>query len=168
MPDYIVYKVPKYLRRKKMKKLLAILFPLILIIFLLRMPMAAKIPTPTEPPAGVKIISINEANQLLHQKDVYVFDMRKELNYGKGHIPGAVSLPYIWTKNEHPNNYTGKFDSSRLPTDNNCIIIFHGDGPEEWNSYYTSKIVKEAGYKNVMWLRDGYSTWANKGYAVEH
>lgn len=151
-----------------MIKLSTIFISLVLIISMAGMPMAAKVPTPTEPPEGVKIIYINEANQLLHQKDVYVFDMRKELYYGKGHIPGAVSLPYKWSKNKLQYNDTGEFDISKLPADKNAVIIFHCDGPEEWKSYYTSKAAKKAGYKNVMWLRDGYSTWANKGYAIEH
>jgi len=139
-----------------------------LLISLTGISMAAKVPTPTEPPEGVKIISIEEANTLLHQKNVYIYDMRRELYYGKGHIPGAVSLPYIWTKKELHYNYTGEFDVSKLPSDKNAAIIFHCEGPDEWKSYYTSKAVKEAGYNNIMWLRDGYSTWTNKGYAVEH
>jgi rhodanese-related sulfurtransferase len=151
-----------------MIKLSAMIFPLMLIISMAGTPMAAIVPTPTEPPEGVKIISINEANQLLHQRNVYVFDMRKELYYGKGHIPGAVSLPYKWTQKEIPYKHTGEFDTSKLPADKNAVIIFHGDGPEEWKSYYTSKAAKKAGYINVIWLRDGYSSWASKGFAVEH
>ncbi len=145
-----------------------VIIPLILIIITVGIPMAAKVPTPIEPPEGIKIISIDEANQLLHQKDVYVFDLRKELYYSKGHIPGSVSLPYKWNKQDANFKHTGDFDISKLPADKNTVIIFHSNGPEEWNSYYSSKSAKEAGYTNVMWLRDGYSTWANKGYAVEH
>ncbi|HBH61737.1 MAG TPA: hypothetical protein DDX85_08380 [Nitrospiraceae bacterium] len=150
-----------------MIKLFSIFSPLLLITLMTGMPMAAKVPTPAEPPEGVKIISIDEAHQLLYQKDVYVFDMRKELHYEKGHIPGAVSLTYKWTQKELHFNDRGELDMSRLPADKNAVIIFHGHGPEEWKSYYTSRAAKEAGYNNVMWLRDGYSTWANKGYAVE-
>jgi len=149
-------------------KFSAMIYSLVLIILMAGTPMAAKVPTPTEPPEGVKIISINEADQLIHQRNVYVFDMRKELYYSKGHIPGAVSLPYKWTQKEIPYKRTGEFDISRLPADKNAVIIFHGDDPEEWKSYYTSKAAKKAGYKNVMWLRDGYSSWVSKGFAVEH
>jgi rhodanese-related sulfurtransferase len=145
----------------------SVFFSLVIIILMAGLTMAAKVSVPSAPPEGVKIISINEANQLLNQKDVYVFDMRKELYYGKGHIPGAVSLPYKWTKSELHNNDLGGFDIYKLPADKNAVIIFHCDGPQEWKSYYTSKAAKNAGYNNVMWLRDGYSTWADKGYAVE-
>ncbi|RJR17498.1 MAG: rhodanese-like domain-containing protein [Nitrospiraceae bacterium] len=151
-----------------MTTLYNLLFSLVIIVSLAGIPMAAKVPTPTEPPEGVKLISIDEANQLLHQKNMYIYDMRKELYYGKGHIPGAVSLPYKWTKKESNYNYESKFDITKLPTDKNAPIIIHCDGPDEWKSYYTSKAAKEAGYNNIMWLRDGYSTWTTKGYAVEH
>ncbi|MEW6599392.1 MAG: rhodanese-like domain-containing protein [Nitrospirota bacterium] len=147
---------------------LVIFISLVLLIALTGMPMAAKVPAPTEPPKGVKIISINEVDELLNQKNVYIFDMRKELYYGRGHIPGAVSLPYKWTKNKIRYKDTGDFDTSKLPTDKNAVIILHCDGPDEWKSYYSSKAAKEAGYNNVLWLRDGYSAWSNKGYTVEH
>lgn len=145
-----------------------IIFTLVLIILTAGMPMAARVATPVEPPEGVKVISIDEANQFLNQRNVYVYDLRKELYYIKGHIPGAVSLPYRWTEKNSDFKGTGGFDISRLPADKNMVIIFHGDGPEEWRSYYISKAAKEAGYKNVKWLRDGYSNWANRGYTVEH
>ena len=151
-----------------MIRLSRILIPMLLIVSMSAIPKAATVPTPSEPPDGVKVISIHEANQLLYQKDVYVFDMRNERYFGKGHIPGAVSLPYEWTRKRTDYTYSAELDISKLPTDKNASIIFLGDGPEEWKAYYTSKAAKEAGYNNVMWFRDGYSTWLNKGYAVEH
>ena len=130
--------------------------------------MAGKVPTPTEPPTGVTMISVADAKPFIERSKVQVFDMRKALNYGKGHIPGAKSIPYKWTKKGHPSQRTGKFDISRLPSDKNAKILFHSDGPTGWKSYYASKAAIDAGYQNVMWMREGFSTWAEKGYTVEH
>lgn len=151
-----------------MKQPYTIILTIILMLLMTGISMAAKVPAPTDPPEGVKIISINEANEILNQKNVYIFDLRKEFSYGKGHIPGAVSFPYKWARKDADFKPDGDIDLSKLPVDKNTAIIFHCDGPEEWKSYYTSKAAKKAGYTNVMWLREGYSAWANKGYAVEH
>jgi rhodanese-related sulfurtransferase len=129
---------------------------------------AGKVPTPTDPPEGVKIISAADASKLMQGSDVKVFDMRKALNYGKGHLPGATSAPYKWTKKGDPSKRTGKYDMTKLPEDKDATILFHSDGPNGWKSYYASKAAAAAGHKNVLWMREGFSTWSEKGYTVEH
>jgi len=151
-----------------MKKISLSLLILLLVFLTAGLVIAGKVPTPTDPPTGVTIISAADVKPLVEQKKVQVFDMRKALNYGKGHIPGATSLPYKWTKKGHPSQRTGKYDMSRLPSDKNVKILFHSDGPTVWKSYYASKAANEAGYKNVMWMREGFSNWTEKGYSIEH
>ncbi|MBI4849868.1 MAG: rhodanese-like domain-containing protein [Nitrospirae bacterium] len=130
--------------------------------------MADDAPTPAKL-EGVKIVTADEVKAVLGQKDVHVFDMRKALNYGKGHLQGAASLPFKWTtENEDPSKRAGEFNLAVLPQDKNAKVVFHSDGPSGWKSYYAAKIAKEAGYKNVMWYRDGFDDWSNKGYPLEH
>ncbi|KPK00096.1 MAG: hypothetical protein AMK71_08715 [Nitrospira bacterium SG8_35_4] len=148
-------------------KIISLLLVCFLVFLTARAGMAADVPTPTEPPSGVMMISAVDAKQLIEMNSVQVFDMRKALNFGKGHIPGATSLPYKWTKKGHPSQREGTFDMSKLPTDKNTKVLFHSDGPTGWKSYYASKAAHEAGYNNVMWMRDGYSTWTERGYAIE-
>jgi len=57
---------------------------------------------------------------------------------------------------------------TKLPSDKETTILFHSDGPNGWKSYYASKKSVEAGYKNVLWMREGYSTWSEQGYPVEY
>ncbi len=151
-----------------MKQYSAAFIILILTVVFASMTIAGKVPTPTEPPEGVSIISAYDAKPLVEQNSIKVFDMRKALNYGKGHITGATSLPYKWTKKGHPSQRTGKFDISKLPSDKNTQLLFHSDGPNGWKSYYASKAAKEAGYNKVNWMREGFSTWAEKGYSIDH
>ncbi len=151
-----------------MKQLSRAFIILIFTVVFASMTIAGKVPTPTEPPEGVNIISASDARHLIQQNSIKVFDMRKALNYGKGHIPGSASLPYKWTKKGHPNQRTGKFDISKLPSDKNTQLLFHSDGPTGWKSYYASRAAKEAGYKNVIWMREGFSTWSEKGYSIQH
>ena len=129
---------------------------------------AGKVPTPTDPPEGVKIISAADVSKLMNGTAVKIIDMRKALNYGKGHLPGATSAPYKWTKKGNPAHRTGKYDMTKLPEDKGSQILFHSDGPNGWKSYYASKAAAAAGYKNVLWMREGFATWSEKGYSVEH
>ncbi len=151
-----------------MKKSVLVLVILIVALAFASTTMAGKVPTPTEPPEGVTIISAADAKPIVEKNNVQIFDMRKALNFGKGHIPGATSLPYKWTKKGHPGQRTGKFDQSKLPSDKNIKILFHSDGPNGWKSYYASKAATEAGHKNVVWMREGFATWKDKGYTIEH
>lgn len=153
---------------KSMKKITVSLFVFVFLLAVASMTIAGKVPTPTESPEGVIIVSAVKAKEMVDKKEVQVFDMRKALNYGKGHLPGAVSLPYKWTTKGHPSQRTGEFDMSKLPADKNTPIFFYSDGPNGWKSYYASKAAYETGYKSIFWMRDGFATWSEKGYAVEN
>ena len=153
---------------KSMKKTFALSFISVFMFAVAGMSGAGQVPTPNKPPEGVTIVSADKATEIVGIKEVYFFDMRKAFKYEKGHLPGAVSLPYKWIQKGHPGQRTGEFDMSRLPANKNAKIVFHSNGPNGWKSYYASKAAAEAGYKNVMWLRDGFATWQDKGYPVEH
>jgi len=157
---------PSNKEERKMKKAVVVLSVLVLVLAMTTMVMAGKVPTPTEAPEGVTMISADDAKGQI--SSIQVFDMRKALNYGKGHLPGATSAPYKWTKKGHPSQRKGEFDVSKLPADKNETILFHSDGPNGWKSYYASKKAAELGYKNVLWMREGFATWNEKGFTVEH
>jgi rhodanese-related sulfurtransferase len=129
--------------------------------------MAVKKPTPTKLVGG-KIITAEEVNALGGREGVYIFDMRKALNYGKGHIPIAISVPYKWTGKGDVETRSGEFDRSRIPPDKKAKIIFHSDGPTGWKSYKAATTLIKEGYRNIMWYRGGYADWTAKGYSVQH
>ncbi|MBI5741077.1 MAG: rhodanese-like domain-containing protein [Nitrospirae bacterium] len=137
-----------------MKKLYSQIFVLTIVLAVAAVAGAENAPTPAKL-EGVEIVIADEVEGLAGQKDVYVFDTRNESNYGKGHLRGAASLP-------------GKLDPAALPADRDAKIVFLSDGPDEWNSYHAAKKAREAGYKNVMWYRQGFADWSKKGYSLEH
>jgi rhodanese-related sulfurtransferase len=124
--------------------------------------------TPTTLEGG-KIINAVEAKALVDKKGAYFFDMRSAINFGKGHIPGATALPY-----KENSEYKAKFDASKdvfelskLPTDKNASIVFYSDGPSGWKSYKAAVLSKKAGYKKVLWLREGTKGWEAKKFPLE-
>jgi rhodanese-related sulfurtransferase len=95
--------------------------------------------------------------------------MRSAINFGKGHLPGATALPY-----KENSDYKAKFDSSKdvfdlgkLPADKNTAIVFYSDGPTGWKSYKAAVLAKKAGYKKVMWLREGTKGWEAKKFQLQ-
>lgn len=119
--------------------------------------------------AGGKIIGAAEVKSLLDGKQTLFFDMRSAVNFGKGHIPGAKALPY-----KENSEFTANFDASvdqfdlgQLPADKNAPMVFYSDGPTGWKSYKAAIKAIKAGYKRVMWFREGYSSWQAAKYPVE-
>lgn len=113
---------------------------------------------------GGKVISAEEAKSLVDQKHAKFFDMRSAINFGKGHLPGATALPYK-ENSEYKVGFDGSkdvFDLAKLPADKNTTIVFYSDGPTGWKSYKAAVLAKKAGYKKVMWLREGTKGWEAK------
>ena len=113
---------------------------------------------------GCKIITIEEAKILIDKKQATFFDVRNAINYGKGHLPKALSLPFKGkvVKDVSHAPSLNNIDLSKLPKDKSKNIVFYSHGPTGWKSYFAAAIALEAGHKNVLWMRDGYSGWAEK------
>ena len=118
---------------------------------------------------GGKIITAEEAKALLDKKEARFFDFRAAVNYGKGHVPTAVALPYKGKSENKPDFDAAldEFDVSKLPADKSAKIVFYSDGPKGWKSYKAAVLAIRAGYKNVLWYRDGFDTWIAKKLPVE-
>jgi rhodanese-related sulfurtransferase len=116
---------------------------------------------------GVQVISVEQARDLMGKAQF--FDFRAGINYGKGHIKGAVPLPYD-QKSEKSVGFDAskdKFDMAKLPRDKSLPIVFYSDGPTGWKSYKAAVTATRAGYTNVKWMRDGTSGWTEKGISLE-
>lgn len=130
--------------------------------------MANKPETPSSAP-GVKVISVDEGKTLAATKGAAFFDTRNPMNFGKGHVPGAVSASYK-EKSEPVAEFDASadsFDMAKLPGDKSAKIVFYSDGPTGWKSYKAAVLAVKAGYKNVMYMRTGYAEWEAKGLPVE-
>ncbi len=128
----------------------------------------AKIPTPAELPGG-KLVSVDESQVLVEQKNTVFFDTRSALNYGKGHIPGAAALPYF-EKSAKAVDFDpagDHVDLSRLPADKSATLVFYSHGETGWKSYKAAVLAIRTGYTDVRWFRSGFSSWLEKGLSAE-
>ncbi len=110
---------------------------------------------------GVRVVSANELKTMVEQGTVRVYDFRKKASFVEGHVPGAMSgAPYYDERDT-------TLDTSLLPSDRNDRIVFYSHGTTGWKSYNAAKHARDAGYSNVLWMRGGYSEWAQNELPVE-
>ena len=120
-----------------------------------------KPPTPTHLPGG-QVITIAQARALLSAKQAQFVDTRSLLNFGKGHIPGALVLSY-----KELSGFTEQFDASldsfqheRLPAAKTTPLVFYSHGPTGWKAYKASVLAIRLGYSQVHYLRGGWDEWS--------
>ena len=122
--------------------------------------------TPLTGLGNVKVVTPEEAKAL--QGKAVFYDARKAMNYGKGHVPGAISLAVTWQdKTVALEERNPIFDISKLPDDKNKIIVFYSHGSTGWKSYHAARIAAKIGYKNVHWMREGLAGWKASGQTIE-
>jgi rhodanese-related sulfurtransferase len=98
-----------------------------------------------------------------------MIDTRVANEYQESHIKGAKSVPYK-EKSAKAADFDASqdsFDLSKLPSDKNAAIIFHCNGGECWKGYKAAKTAIKAGYKKVLWFRDGIPAWKKAGLPTE-
>lgn len=119
--------------------------------------------------AGAKVITVDEGKALAGTKGVHFYDTRSPLNFGKGHVPAAVSVSYKEKsdKSEGFDASKDEFDLSKLPADKAARLVFYSDGPTGWKSYKAAVLAVKAGYKNVHYMRGGFADWEAKSLPVE-
>lgn len=83
-------------------------------------------------------------------EDVMIIDARPYMvKYAKGHIPGAVSIPF------------SEFDkkTNLLPKDKATLLIYYCEGLECKLSHNSAKKAKALGYTNVKVFAKGFPEW---------
>ena len=122
------------------------------------------------------LISADELNSILGNKDVLLFDCNKQEVYEKGHIPGAVNIGLqAFTRADGKIGEEGwgtivdKEELAKrlknLGIDNDKTIVFYSDttkgpgadGRAVWQ-------LRMAGMDNVKFLNGGLTYWNEKGY----
>lgn len=100
---------------------------------------------------GATTLDVATAKALFDQGVPFV-DVRGPNRWAEGHIPGAVSLPFI-----------SEAELSKIVSKDQDVVIYG------YGSHLRPYAVAEAvfwGYKKVYYFRDGFSGWDAAGYPV--
>src|SRR3972149_2344656 len=138
------------------------------LLLLFIMPFAANASHSGSPPEalpGGRIISVDEAKAINDASGAFFIDVRNPINYGRGHLPPATSLPYEGSA-ASPGDKAGFIRG--LPKAKDTPLVIYSHGPTGWKSYRAAQTAIEAGYKKVYWLRDGFGAWEASGYPVKY
>lgn len=127
---------------------------------------APRVDTPTTA-VGFEVITVDQAKALIGKAQFV--DFRAAVNFGKGHIKGAIAIPYD-NKSDDVVGFDvtkDKFDISKLPADKNALLVFHSGEVNGWKGYKAATVASKAGYKNIKWMREGMDGWVAKKYPLE-
>lgn len=101
---------------------------------------------------------------LLASGALYV-DTRTMAEFERGHVPGAVLVPYVEKSAKDPG-YDASLDTfeiASLDVGKDRALIFGCNGAECWKSFKASHAAVRAGYTNVYWFRSGFPGWRESG-----
>ncbi len=140
-----------------MKSLISIVFSALLFLAPTAFAQTGETP-PTLP--GVATVTAADAKQLIDKGGV-ALDVRKKAAYVEGHVPGAKSIRSAF------NEQAKTVDPSAFGPNKDAVIIIYGHGTDGWSAVDAAKTAAEAGYKNVKWLRGGWSEWSKAGLPTE-
>ena len=117
---------------------------------------------------GVKLVTAEQARDL-GAKGAALIDTRTANEFAEKTVKGAINVPYgeKSAKDTKFDKATDKFDLAKLPTDKGAPVIFFCNSGTCWKSYKASVVARDAGYKQVGWLRGGMPEWSSKGLPTQ-
>lgn len=110
---------------------------------------------------GVRVILINEkeARRFYDEPSTVFLDTRKEEDYRKGHVKGALLLP--------PYEKEERFPALQPLLSEDSRFILYCYGPECDMAEQVGSFLVQLGYKNMMIMTAGFRAWEKAGNPVE-
>ncbi|MFZ0135107.1 MAG: rhodanese-like domain-containing protein [Desulfobacterales bacterium] len=105
------------------------------------------------------VISLDEAAGLFERKAVLFLDARPQNQYAKGHVRGALNLPW-----QEVDRYFMEL-TDRL--EGASAIITYCDGESCDLSHELALFLQEMGFENVRVLVNGWTVWQQAGLPTE-
>jgi rhodanese-related sulfurtransferase len=106
-------------------------------------------------PKGVRNAGVEEFDKLRAEKNAVVLDVRTEKEFNDGHIPGAMNLDV-----NGPD-----FAKKVAALDKEKTYLVHCASGRR--SLKACGVMKEAAFKNLVNLEEGFSAWSKAGKPVE-
>ena len=98
-----------------------------------------------------KTVNQNKFQRLVNKKNTVLLDVRTDVEYNAGHIPGAVQADVL-----KPDNFKNQI--AGLDKNKN-YLLYCKSGKRSSQAKF---IMKEMGFKKLKDLKGGYSQWTGK------
>jgi rhodanese-related sulfurtransferase len=89
-------------------------------------------------------------------ESLLIIDLRDITEYSKGHIKGAVNIPY------RGNTFPARI--STVSDKNKILIIYCGKGVKTGKA---EEFIKKSSFKKKYILEGGFKEWREKGFPIE-
>lgn len=109
---------------------------------------------------GAATVTAAEAKTLI-DKGAVALDVRKKASFVEGHLPGAKSIRSVI------NDQTKAVDPAAFGANKEAVLVIYGHGTDGWSAVDATKAAVESGYKNIKWLRGGWTEWSKAGLPTE-
>jgi rhodanese-related sulfurtransferase len=104
-------------------------------------------------------IKLLKTNEILKMKDIIIVDARERIFYEKGHIKGAINIPY--------DEIEISFYDFLKKLDKNKEIVIYCEGGYCEASFVVAEFLIKNGFKNICVYIDGYPEWEKRGLPCE-
>lgn len=118
---------------------------------------AEKPVAPDKIPGMIRVDAEEAVQLIINTKDLVIIDARKDNEYSKGHIQGAISLLNT--------EMTLESLSFHVP-DKATPLLFYCNGERCLRSSRAATKAHDWGYKLIYWFRGGWNEWLDKGMPV--
>ncbi len=89
---------------------------------------------------------------ILDNRQIVVLDIRSAEDYDRGHIAGALSTPLDSIETRLPELF---------PYQSSTVLVY---GDDQVESKRGARLLVAAGFKNIVHIRGGITSWIEKGY----
>jgi len=108
---------------------------------------------------GVRLITIQEAEDLWAAAETVFFDARGVGPYDEGHVPRARNLPEAESRQKFPA------DVLELPREK--AIVVYCEGGDCQSSLALAKRLHDEGFKDIRVMTGGWEEWKKSGLPTE-
>jgi rhodanese-related sulfurtransferase len=117
---------------------------------------------------GVKLVTAEQARDLA-AKGAPLVDTRTANEFAEKSAKGAINVPYKEKSAKDPgfDKAQDSFDLAKLPADKAAPLVLFCNAGTCWKSYKAAVVARDAGYKNLAWLRGGLPEWSSKGLPTQ-
>lgn len=117
---------------------------------------------------GVKLVTAEQARDIV-AKGARMIDARTPNEFSEKTVKGAINVPYKEksAKDVNFDRAQDSFDLAKLPADKNSPVVMFCNAGTCWKSYKAAVVARDAGYKQVHWMRGGVPEWTAKGLPTQ-
>ena len=107
----------------------------------------------------IALVSLEEARGIVESGTQLVFDARTKPEFGKGHLPGAFSVPY--------NDVAAALSEVGMLLTRNQPLLVYCAGRDCDEGLLLCLRLREQGFRGAALFLDGYRAWAGAKLPVE-